>query len=202
MGPILRGLLVALPSLAIGLEAAEAAALTVQVVDRAAMPVVDAVVYAVPAVPVAATKAAVMAEIAQEHLAFTPLVTVVETGGSVSFPNRDTVRHQVYSFSPAKVFELKLYAGLPATPVVFDKAGLVALGCNIHDRMVAYVLVVDTPFYGKTVAGGRVRLDGLPPGEYKVSVWSPRMSAQATPTPVAVTTDTSLDTIVDLKPAS
>ena len=181
---------------------AAAPSLTVRVTDQAAAPVEDAVVYAVPVGPIVVNKAPAAAEISQVKLTFNPLVTVVQTGGAVSFPNRDKVRHHVYSFSPAKVFELRLYAGLPATPVVFDKPGLVVLGCNIHDRMVAYVLVVDTPWYGKTAANGHVRIDGLPAGEYKVSVWSPRMKAEGPPKILNVTADASLDAVVEVKPAS
>lgn len=178
------------------------ASLTVHVADQSAAPVEDAVVYAIPTGPVVVNRSPANVEIAQVKLAFTPLVTVVQTGGSVAFPNRDTVRHHVYSFSPAKIFELRLYAGLPATPVVFDKPGLVVLGCNIHDRMVAYVMVVDTPWYGKTSADGHVKIAGLPAGEYKVAVWNPRLKADGMPKTVNVTADASVDTVVDLKPAS
>ena len=197
---ILRSLLcIVLPLLA-GQSAA--ASLTVRVADQAAAAVEDAVVYAIPVGTTAASKTPVPAEIAQVKLAFVPLVTVVQTGASVTFPNRDTVRHHVYSFSPAKLFELRLYSGSPTTPVVFDKAGLVVLGCNIHDRMVAYVLVVDTPWFGKTATSGQVKLDGLPPGEYKISVWNPRMKAESVPKALNVTADASLDVVVDLRPPS
>ena len=178
-----------------------AATLDVRVADQAAAPVEDAVVYAMPVGPVVVNRNPEPVEIAQVSRAFTPLVSVVQTGGTVSFPNRDTVRHQVYSFSPAKIFELKLYAGLPSTPIVFDKSGLVVLGCNIHDRMVAYVLVVDTPWYGKTTANGRAKIDGLPAGDYKVSVWNPRMKSESAPKTVTVRAETAFDAVVDLKPA-
>ena len=178
-----------------------AASLTVRVADQAAAAVEDAVVYAIPVGPNAPTKPPAPAEIAQVRQMFVPSVTVVQTGAAVTFPNRDTVRHHVYSFSPAKLFELRLYSGVPPTPVVFDKAGLVVLGCNIHDRMVAYVMVVDTPWFGKTAADGRAKIDGLLAGAYKVSVWSPRMKADGAPTALNVTADASLDVSVDLKPA-
>ena len=192
---------IVVPLASAGVHDAVAASLTVRVADQSTAPVPDAVVYVIPATSAPSTRTPVAAEIAQQGLAFTPLVTVVQTGGSVTFPNRDTVRHHVYSFSPARIFELRLYAGLPATPVVFDKAGLVVLGCNIHDRMVAYVMVVDTPWYGKTGPNGQVKIDGLPPGEYRVSVWAPRMPAQVAPKAIQVTTDQSLETVVELKPA-
>jgi hypothetical protein len=89
----------------------------------------------------------------------------------VLFPNQDTVRHHVYSFSPTKTFELKLYAGVPANPVIFDKVGIAVLGCNIHDNMVAWVLVVDTPYFGHTDAQGKLALDNVPNGSYKLRTW-------------------------------
>ena len=189
--------------LAAGLAAGASAAatLTVRVTDQSAAAVQDAVVYLVANAPQDA-RPPVAVEVEQARLAFTPLVSAVQTGGTVSFPNRDTVRHHVYSFSPAKVFELRLYSGLPAKPVVFDKPGLVVLGCNIHDRMVAYVLVVDTPWYGKTGADGQVRMEGLPAGDYKLSVWQYRSVSQAAPKTIVVTSDTRLEAVVDLRPAS
>jgi plastocyanin len=175
---------------------ASAATLTVHVTDTTGANLSDAVIYAIPAV--LPNKPPAPAEVAQVARTFTPLVTVVQTGGAVSFPNRDTVKHQVYSFSPAKVFQLKLYAGLPAAPIVFDKAGLVVLGCNIHDAMVAYVVVVDTPYFAKTTTTGVATLEGLPAGEYKVSVWHPRIGTQAPPRPLVLPGEAKLDAVVEL----
>jgi hypothetical protein len=101
-----------------------------------------------------------------------PSVIAIQTGTAVHFPNFDTVRHHVYSFSPTKVFEIKLYAGTPAAPVVFDKAGTGVLGCNIHDRMAAFVHVVNTPYFAKTNAAGVATLD-VPPGEHTLQAWHP-----------------------------
>jgi hypothetical protein len=102
-------------------------------------------------------------------------------GSSVLFPNRDTVRHHVYSFSPAKTFELKLYTGTPANPVLFDKPGVVILGCNIHDHMIAWVLVVETPYYGKTNAEGMLALPGVAPGSYRLRTWHSALPVGAVP---------------------
>ncbi|MDO9094760.1 MAG: methylamine utilization protein [Rubrivivax sp.] len=110
-------------------------------------------------------------EIVQVERRFVPLVTVVTAGTSVSFPNRDTVRHHVYSFSAIKPFDLKLYAGTPANPVAFDKAGVAVLGCNIHDHMIAWVVVVDTPHFAVAGASGALRLDNVPPGSYRLRSW-------------------------------
>ena len=100
-----------------------------------------------------------------------PAVSVVPVGSAVDFPNRDTVRHHVYSFSPAKPFELKLYTGKPANPVVFDRAGIAVLGCNIHDHMAAWVVVVETPYFAQSSAAGRATLDDVPAGSYRLRVW-------------------------------
>jgi plastocyanin len=112
----------------------------------------------------------------QVHKQFVPRVTVLRTGTAVTFPNSDQIRHQVYSFSPAKVFSLKLYAGSPKTAVTFDTPGLVVLGCNIHDQMVAFVGVVDTPYFAKTPASGSATVD-LPAGRYRLRVWHPDLAA-------------------------
>ena len=119
---------------------ARAADLRVSVADAAGQPVADAIVYATAqAAPVRTATA--KAVIDQVHRRFVPRVSVVQTGTAISFPNSDNIRHSVYSFSPARTFTLKLYAGTPANPVVFDKPGIVVLGCNIHDSMVAWVLI-------------------------------------------------------------
>lgn len=111
----------------------------------------------------------------QRNTAFEPGVLVVQAGTAVSFPNSDTVRHQVYSFSPAKPFELPLYAGTPPEPVVFDQPGIVVVGCNIHDWMIGWIVVLDTPHHGRSDAAGRVRLT-VPDGQYLVRAWHPRLA--------------------------
>lgn len=114
------------------------------------------------------------AEIVQAAKTFMPAMSAVQTGTAIHFPNRDTVRHHVYSFSKAKSFELKLYIGTPAQPVVFDTPGIVVLGCNIHDHMVAYVMVADTPWLAVTDAQGQARMADLPEGEYELQYWHSR----------------------------
>jgi len=109
----------------------------------------------------------------QRHEQFVPRVSIVRRGTEVSFPNTDRVQHHVYSFSPAKQFELALYRGNEHPPVTFDQDGIVVLGCNIHDHMVGYVLVVDGSHFGFTDRTGRLTLDGLPNEPVKVTVWHP-----------------------------
>jgi plastocyanin len=130
------------------------------------------------------------ASIDQINKRFVPRVSVVRTGTSITFPNSDQIRHQVYSFSPAKVFTLKLYAGSPKVAVVFDKPGLVVLGCNIHDTMVAFVGVVDSPYFAKTSASGTAVFN-LPAGHYRLRVWQPNLTA-AVPTKQIAVSDTPL----------
>lgn len=109
----------------------------------------------------------------QKDIAFAPYVLIVPLGGAVMFPNRDTVRHHVYSFSAPHRFELKLYGREEQRTERFDKPGVVSIGCNIHDRMAAFIDVVDTRFAARTDAEGRVRIAGLPAGPAEVRVWHP-----------------------------
>ena len=160
--------------------AAHAAALTVSVTDAAGKPLADAVVYVVVKGLPARAAAGATAQIAQQGRQFEPRVTVVQTGTPVLFPNKDTVRHHVYSFSPVRTFELKLYAGTPSEPIVFDKAGTAVLGCNIHDRMTAWVHVVDTPLFAKTDAAGHATLD-VPAGAHRLRAWHYLQPEEAPP---------------------
>lgn len=153
--------------------AAQAGAVDVNVVDAAGKPLPDAVVFLESPAAKAAAKPMSGVEIAQVGKTFLPMVSVVTVGTAVSFPNRDTVRHHVYSFSPIKRFEIKLYVGTPASPVVFDQPGIALLGCNIHDNMIAWVLAVETPWHGRTDAQGRLRWASVPPGSYQLRTWHP-----------------------------
>jgi plastocyanin len=157
--------------------------ISVTVVDANGM-LVDAVVSLEPARPVAAGAPRTV-EMDQVNSQFVPAVLAVRTGTLVRFPNNDQIRHQVYSFSPAKRFELPLFQGSTAAPVRFDQAGLVTVGCNIHDWMLGYILVVDTPYFGKTGSDGRVQLDA-PAGNYTLRVWHPRIKGAALTEPVAL----------------
>jgi plastocyanin len=167
-------------SLACGLAAgAEASTLEVQALGTDGKPLAEAAVYLESAAARAAVRPAQGVEIEQAGRRFTHRVTVVPVGSELRFPNRDTVRHHVYSFSPAKTFELKLYAGTPASPVLFDKAGVAVLGCNIHDTMVAWVVVVETPYFGLADGAGKVHLDNVPAGSYRLRTWHPALAPGA-----------------------
>lgn len=161
-----------LPLLIVIAGPAFAGALKVEVRAESGEAVEDAVVYAVPEDgAVDAPKPA--ARMDQYNRMFVPRVLPVQTGTAVHFPNSDNIRHQVYSFSKAKKFQIPLYEGTPPEPIVFDKPGVSSLGCNIHDRMSAYIVVVDTPYFATTKDGiGEI---DLPPGKYAVHVWYPGM---------------------------
>ena len=106
-------------------------------------------------------------------------VLPIQLGTAINFPNHDQIRHHVYSFSEAKKFEIPLYEGLPAKPILFDKIGVVSLGCNIHDWMSAYIYVVDTPYFTTSDAKGQATLE-LPFGEYKIHYWHPNIDKENT----------------------
>jgi len=174
--------------------------LTVQVNDAAGKPLADTVVVAEPESGVALPKFLRPGEIEQRGLKFIPLVSVIQTGSQMSFPNNDKVKHHIYSFSPAKKFDQKLYSGVAAAPQVFDKAGTVVLGCNIHDRMVAYVKVVDSPFFAKTDGAGVAKIALPAGGKYTVSAWHYQQSAPAADQGVLDKGDSALAFKLTLKP--
>ncbi len=169
----LAAFVVALPA------AALPATLTVTVTDSAGKPLADAVALLDPAAGRVPVKPSADVEISQAKRTFTPRVTLITTGTRVTFPNFDTVRHHVYSFSPIKTFELKLYAGVPNAPITFDKPGFAVLGCNIHDTMAAWVVVADTPWSARTAADGLARIDNVPAGAYRLRIWHPGLPVTA-----------------------
>ena len=167
---------------AIGAAHAQTAQIAATVTDEKGQPLADAVVVAVPAdgnlrPPAKAGERPRAGVVDQVDKEFTPKVTAILVGTPVTFPNYDNVRHQVYSFSAAKRFELPLYAGVPAEPVVFDKPGVVVLGCNIHDWMIGYVYVSESPYFAKTGKDGKALLADLPLRIYTVRVWHPQLES-------------------------
>jgi len=175
--------------------------LTVAVSDQNGKPVKDAVVYALPVSGQPPSRKA-QGEVVQRNKQFIPYVSAVQAGSLVQFPNKDTVKHHVYSFSPAKKFELPLYAGTPPEPIAFDTPGVVTLGCNIHDWMIAYILVVPTPWFRVTDSSGAAQLHDLPAGNYEVEVWQPRLKnpSDQPRQRIAINADTPLSFRLDLKP--
>jgi plastocyanin len=160
---------------------AHADALKVSVAARDGRPVAAAVVTVEPEAAGFAPATPVHAVMDQLDLAFVPHLLVIPVHSSVQFPNSDAVSHQVYSFSSARQFQLPLYRGKPYPPVRFDQPGVVTLGCNIHDNMLAYIFVTAAPHYGQTDAGGAWTLDGLAPGRYRVRAWHPLLNEPRPP---------------------
>jgi plastocyanin len=156
-----------------------AAILEVQALQRDGKPLVGAVVTASAEDPVLPPAAPVKAIMDQINLAFEPDVLVLPLKSSVQFPNSDVVRHQVYSFSSARQFQLPLYHGKPYPPVVFEQTGVITLGCNIHDNMLAYIVVTDAAFFGRTDAAGSWAANAVPGGRYRVRLWHPLSSEPA-----------------------
>lgn len=150
-----------------------AADLNLGVTDMAGNPVERSVVWLTPVtgkLPAAPVRPAV---VDQQQRRFVPLVTVIQTGSKVEFPNSDNIRHSVYSFSPARTFTLKLYSGKPSAPVDFDKPGVIALGCNIHDQMAAWIAVVDSAWFAQSDAAGKLAIRSVPEGSYLLGIWHP-----------------------------
>jgi plastocyanin len=181
-------------------EAAGSVQVTVK--DNKGAPVADAVVSLVPLdAPAAVTPPAEPIVISQHDQEFEPYVTALVAGSHVAFPNRDTVRHQVYSLSKTKPFDIPLYGPGASETVLFDRPGIVALGCNIHDWMSAYIVVLGTPFFLKTPADGAVAFPVLPPGRYRLDVWHPRLANETRREVVVAPGDSPVQSIsVVLKP--
>ncbi|HET7924524.1 MAG TPA: methylamine utilization protein [Rhodanobacteraceae bacterium] len=176
--------------LALALAAHSAAeTLEISVVDEQGRPIEDVAVYATAASAEQVLAAAAPANAApqakaimdQHEMQFVPHLLVVQSGTEVAFPNGDKVSHHVYSFSETKQFELKLYKGDVYPPVSFDRPGVVVLGCNIHDGMLGYIVVVETPYFAKTDDQGVALIHGVPSGDYVLAAWTPRARPSALP---------------------
>ncbi|HSJ79417.1 MAG TPA: methylamine utilization protein [Erythrobacter sp.] len=172
---------------AIGVQAAGGASVRVQVVDADGVPVRDAVVE------LHSSKAASgpirfpwKMGMAQRNQQFVPGTLVVARGSTVAFPNLDTVRHSIYSFSKPARFEIELYGRDQTRTHTFPIAGSVKLGCNIHDQMRGYIRVTDTPYAGKTDHNGYVTLEGMPTGAASLTVWHPQLRSPANETKSAL----------------
>ena len=154
-----------------------AAPLSVRVVDGSGRPVRDAVVTLYPAAGVRAPRPGGHYVVSQRNIQFHPFLTIIPVGADVSFPNFDSTKHHVYSFSPAKRFELKLFAKDQSRTVRFDKPGVIALGCNIHDQMSAFIIATDSVWTARTNAQGMAVFADAPGGSGRVTVWHPYLRA-------------------------
>jgi plastocyanin len=188
-------------SLVLATGGACAASITVRATDALGNPAADVGVYAVPATGPAETRSA-RASIEQVDREFVPYLSVIQQGTTVTFPNRDPILHHVYSFSPAKAFEIKLYSGKSPSEILFDRAGVVTLGCNIHDWMIGYILVVPTPYFARTGASGIAVLRDMPAGSYEVRAFHPQQRAALAPHKVTLEAATAASAafLFDLMP--
>jgi plastocyanin len=155
-----------------------AAELTVRITAAHAAAVADAVVTIVPKRGTAAPAAQPIAEtriIDQKNETFIPYVEIFRPGDSIVFHNSDHTRHHVYSFAPARQFEFVLTSGESSSPLQLAHAGVVAVGCNIHDQMITYAYISDAPWIARSEAQGRVVFDALPAGDFDVHVWHPQL---------------------------
>jgi plastocyanin len=175
--------------LAVAGNAASAATVDVSVADSGGAPAANAVVSLASETStiLMPPRTPEKSIIDQRHETFLPLVVVVRRGGSVVFTNNDVTMHQVYSFSPIKQFQFEIDQGQVSKPVVFPQSGVAAIGCNIHDAMVAYVFVADAPFAAVTDAHGVAEFRDVPDGLYRATVWHPQMRIGQAPPPVALT---------------
>jgi len=174
---MLRGSLTFAVGLALAAPLA-AAPLTVRVTDPAGRPVRDAVVTLYPSGAAARpARGGGRYIVSQKNLQFHPFLSIVPVGSDVSFPNLDNTKHHVYSFSPAKRFELKLFAKDQSRTVHLDKAGVIALGCNIHDQMSAFIVVTDSAWTARTNAQGVASFGDAPSAPGRVTLWHPYLRA-------------------------
>jgi plastocyanin len=162
-----------------------AAELQLRIADDDGNPAANAVVTIVPlggaAMPPPAETIEARRLVDQRDETFIPLVTILPRGGSARFTNNDGFLHQVYSFSGIKQFELALSQGQTSDPVVFEESGVAAIGCNIHDQMIAYVFVTDSPWTVLTDEAGMAHLADIPEGTYSVEIWHPRLPPVTNP---------------------
>lgn len=173
---------------------------TANVTNTKSEPVADAVISLIPLdQPAPAVDPQAVVEISQQDQEFRPFVTVIQAGTRVALPNRDGVQHHVYSLSKPKKFELPLYNPGQAESLVFDIAGLVTLGCNIHDWMVSHLVIVPTPWFGKTDADGKIRITA-PAGRYRLELWHPRLATTTTKEVLLTDSAASEDFKLTLKP--
>jgi len=170
---------------------ASAAQIVATVTDDSGRTLANAVVTVTPddprQAPVDALAGLATATIDQKDETFVPEVVVIRTGGAVIFRDSDDVRHHVYSFSPIRRFEFVQHPGEVSAPVQFNQPGIAAIGCNIHDFMIAYVYVTNAPQAVVTSQDGRAAFTGLPAGRFAITVWHPRLWPDAPPISQPVT---------------
>jgi plastocyanin len=168
----------ALLALSVLSSVASAGSLAVTARDQDSAPIAELVVWLTPVdgkLPPLPAAGSLQAVVEQKDEEFNPYIIAVRTGTEVRFPNLDDVQHHVYSLSRPAKFDIPLHGGNITESIVLDHAGLVPVGCNIHDWMLSYVVVIDSPWFAQTTAAGMVTLADLPPGDYQLEAWNPRL---------------------------
>jgi plastocyanin len=179
---VLLGLMSALP--------VAGAELVVRLSDARGQPVENAVISVVAdGAAAAAASAPATKVIDQKNETFVPYLETFRPGDRVQFRNSDPTRHHVYSFAAAKAFEFVLAPGQSSPPLQLDKPGAIAVGCNIHDSMIAYLYVSDAPWLARSGSDGRALIANLPVGSYRVSVWHPQLRPGKEQAPQVLTID-------------
>lgn len=179
-----------------------AASLAVTIKDMKGNPLIDTVVYLEAGASATSTQDAEI-QVEQRGKEFHPFVSVTTVGSTAFFPNHDGIGHHVYSFSPAKTFELPLSEAESTSSIAFDKAGIITVGCNIHDWMVGYIYVVDTPYHAVSNDAGQLTINNLPAGNYIIHVWHPGIKAGAAleqPLIISETEVVQQDFSLDIRP--
>lgn len=143
------------------------------VVDAQNTPLQNVVVVVDDGTDTVPTSGIQTAQMSQRDRHFDPFILAVQQNAAVTFPNNDDIAHHVYSFSEAKRFEKKIYKGASEDPVIFEKAGVVELGCNVHDWMLAYIFVADSEYFSMTDESGKAQIALPDGGEYQVKIWHP-----------------------------
>lgn len=169
--------------------AANGNALHIKVQDQATSPLANAVIELITEQPIP-LRNQTQISIAQQGLMFVPFVTAAPINSAIEFPNKDKTRHHIYSFSDAKTFEIQLYADTPEQPVIFDRQGIVVLGCNIHDYMQAYIYIGASPLLAVTDGAGTAVFSDLPAGNYQLKLWHPWQKQPQQITSITLTTNT------------
>jgi len=149
--------------------------ISITVLDKDNSPVKDAVVQLIAKNPVSSNGTKSSTQMTQKNKQFYPQVISIEQGASVTFSNFDDIQHHVYSFSKLKTFQLVISKDTLEPPITFDKPGAISIGCNIHDWMLAYIYVSETPYNAVTNIEGKAALMSVPDGDYSVEIWHARL---------------------------
>jgi len=150
----------------------------INVQDYKGMPASDMVVYLQPLSGQQLSQSDEIVTVTQQNEAFAPYITVSQTKKQVNFVNQDDITHQIYSADSDNRFSFTIRAGSEHLANAFDHEAEISMGCNIHDWMSGYLLVVDTPYFAKTDAQGQVRFSLSELGQYNIVVWHPQLPTQ------------------------